>query len=877
MTATLDAPAGLRRPPDRSGDGRSGVWLGRAWRARGGGLPEHWPFTALVVGFPLWWAIGFGPFAVTVFAVPMAWKLRRMRPIQVPKGFGVWLFFLLAVLVSGLMLGRTAPGTLPAPVGGQLLGYLLRVIAYVAAAVLLLFIGNLGEKLLPERLILGSLAVLFGVTVAGGLLGLVAPHFSFTSPVELLLPHSLSSGYLHTLTHPAAAQVQDVLGYSAPRPMAPFEYTNTWGNVIGLLVVWVFAWAGKVRGRRLLATVAVAVAAVPIVLSLNRGLWIGLALAVFVMGVKLLLSGRLFAVVGLTTLVAMGGVAFLVSPLAPVVQARLANGDSNDIRSNLAAAAIRGAQESPDRRLGHQPAGRRELPVDRDRGQPGLRRPVRQRRGRQHRHLLAGPLLRGLPRHRPLHRLLPGRPLVLPGRPDRVRGGGPGDPADVVLVHVRLLLDRLAARAGDDLRRDPVATSAVGPRRHDPGNPGARRPQRRYGVTDERAGYLRELVPLLWPAPATATLGQARHPNADRSYLILPSLAKPRLLVPRRPRRATGGALRGYGEQSSTARRLAVRVASAVLAAGTGDLLLRDRLEIAGRDTVEDHLGRELGRPVRLSLHLGPARANRKPVLQLLDERGRTVGFAKVATTPLAAQLVVAETAALAELAAAGLRLLTPPRVLSAGSWRGLEILVQSTAAGPPAPPPVGRAARRRHGRGGPGRRHPPGVLRRSVRVGAAGPGGRAADGGDPRRAGRRAGRAAGHRADHRLLARRLDPVEHRGRRRHRAGLGLGAVRGRSPGRLRRAALRPAAAGAEQGRRGGRRGGRLGGPGRGTARAGGGAGGTRGSGGGALPHRDPDPVRRGRADPVGQLAAASTEGLLAAARAAAPVTRADVL
>ena len=197
-------------------------------------------------------------------------------------------------------------------------------------------------------------------------------------------------------------------------------------------------------------------------------------------------------------------------------------------------------------------------------------------------------------------------------------------------------------------------------------------------MTDERASYLRELVPLLWPAPATATLGQARHPNADRSYLILPSLARPRLLVPRRPRRATGGALRGYGEQSSTARRLAVRVASAALTAGTGDLLLRDRLEIAGRDTVEDHLGRELGRPVRLSLHLGPARANRKPVLQLLDERGRTVGFAKVATTPLAAQLVVAETAALTALAAAGLRLLTPPNVLSAGSWRGLEILVQS-------------------------------------------------------------------------------------------------------------------------------------------------------------------------------------------------------
>ena len=200
----------------------------------------------------------------------------------------------------------------------------------------------------------------------------------------------------------------------------------------------------------------------------------------------------------------------------------------------------------------------------------------------------------------------------------------------------------------------------------------------RGGTVSERADYLRELVPLLWPAPATATLGGVRHRNADRSYLILPSLADPRLLVPRRPRRGTGRALRSYGEQSSAARRLAVRLGSAVLAAGAGDLVLRDRLEVRGADTIEDHLSSELHRDVVVSLHLGPARANRKPVLQLLDRSGRTVGFAKVATTALAAQLVTAETAALEALAAAGPRHLTVPRVLSAGSWRGLEILVQS-------------------------------------------------------------------------------------------------------------------------------------------------------------------------------------------------------
>jgi hypothetical protein len=195
---------------------------------------------------------------------------------------------------------------------------------------------------------------------------------------------------------------------------------------------------------------------------------------------------------------------------------------------------------------------------------------------------------------------------------------------------------------------------------------------------DERADWLRELVPLLWPAPATVTLGRARQPDAHRSYLILPSLAHPRLLVPRRTRRAASGAVRGYGEQSSTTRRAAVRLAAAALAAGAGDAVVRDRLEVAGRDTIEDHLSRELGRPVLLSLHLGPARANRKPVLQLLDAGCGTVGFAKVATTALAGRLVAGEAETLGMLARAGLTHLTPPRVLSGGSWRGLQVLVQS-------------------------------------------------------------------------------------------------------------------------------------------------------------------------------------------------------
>jgi hypothetical protein len=347
VTAVLDTPAGPRHI--EGGDGRSGLWLTRAFRQRRGARwPDHWPFTALTMGFPLWWAIGFGPAAVTVFAAIMAWKMRRMTPIRVPRGFGLWLMFLLTVLVSGLMLGKTAPNTLPDHATGQVFGYGLRVTSYIASAVVLLYVGNLGERRLPERLILRSLVVLFGVTIAGGLFGMAAPYFQFTAPLAHVLPHGLASNsYVQLLTHPGAAQVQDVLGYSSPRPKAPFEYTNMWGNVTGLLVVWFVAWASRDKLRRIVAVPVLAVAAVPIVFSLNRGLWVGLALAVAVLAVRLLLSGRLFAVVGLTTVALVGLFVFLASPLGTVFQERLQNGHSNSIRENLAAAAYHGAQASP--------------------------------------------------------------------------------------------------------------------------------------------------------------------------------------------------------------------------------------------------------------------------------------------------------------------------------------------------------------------------------------------------------------------------------------------------------------------------------------------------------------------------------------------------
>jgi len=328
---------------------RSGPWLSRALRSRGIRLPTHWPFTALVAFFPIWWALGLGSFAIIGFSLPMLLQLRRARPLRVPRGFAFWLCFLAAVLVSGLMLGRTAPDTLPHGAATQLIAYSLRFLNYVAATVLLLYVMNMRGRGLTDRRIVGCLATFFIVAVAGGLLGLAAPGFNFTSPFEWLLPHHLAeNSYVRVLVHPAAAQNQDVLGFTAARPKAPFEYTNTWGNVIGLLIVWFTVWAVRARGRgRVVAVIVLCIALVPIVNSLNRGLWVGLGLGLLLLAVRLAMSGKLVTVIGLAAAVSTLAVVVLASPLATVVQERLNHGHSNDIRTNLAEAAFKGATESP--------------------------------------------------------------------------------------------------------------------------------------------------------------------------------------------------------------------------------------------------------------------------------------------------------------------------------------------------------------------------------------------------------------------------------------------------------------------------------------------------------------------------------------------------
>jgi hypothetical protein len=186
-------------------------------------------------------------------------------------------------------------------------------------------------------------------------------------------------------------------------------------------------------------------------------------------------------------------------------------------------------------------------------------------------------------------------------------------------------------------------------------------------------------------------------------FILVPDAKRPRLLVPAADRRAAAAAVRRYAEPGSTRLRITLGLLSAALASGLGGLLMRDRVVISrtadadaadtgegtdtgegagkadGRaDTIEHYLRGALGTDLVLSLHVGPARANRKPVLQLLTRDGATTGFAKLGINDLTRTLVRAEHESLLEVSGAGLRHTTVPSVLHHGRWNDLEVLVQS-------------------------------------------------------------------------------------------------------------------------------------------------------------------------------------------------------
>ncbi len=289
-----------------------------------------------------------------ILAAPMALRMiqwvRAGRRLRVPPAFGLWLLFLLCVLVGAVTLGLNAPGTAPSSISHRAFSFANRTLSYAGITVLLLYAGNLTERELSRRRLAWMLGLLALYTTVGGLAAMVAPHFQFSSPLELVLPHSLqTNAFIHAVTHPGLAQLQNVLGGANARPKALFDYTNTWAECLTLLMPWFLVawwWAGEKR-RQLFVVAVAALAGAGILYSLNRGAWIGAGLLVAFLVVRLAgrRPARLMGTVGVA-LVVVAVFAF-ATPVSSLVSGRVTHGASANLRANLDALSVKDALASP--------------------------------------------------------------------------------------------------------------------------------------------------------------------------------------------------------------------------------------------------------------------------------------------------------------------------------------------------------------------------------------------------------------------------------------------------------------------------------------------------------------------------------------------------
>jgi hypothetical protein len=310
---------------------------------------------ALLVLYPLWWALGLADYMPVLLALPMAarmyaWRHSGARRIAFPPGFALWLLFLMCTAVSAIALPVHAPDTITSSVANRALSFGQRGIMYLGITVLLIYAGNLTEKELPRRRLAWMLGLIGVYAIVGGIAAMVAPHFQFSSPLLAVLPHSLRSNYAIASTmHPGLAQSQSIVGAASGRPKAPFDFTNTWGNCLSLVLPWlVAAWCVRASGRQRLIAIALLVLSVgPIVYSLNRAMWIGLGVSMGYFAVRMAARGRLAPLAAMMAGIAVLALALIATPLSTVVTQRLANGQSDQIRGNLSSKAIEDAVASP--------------------------------------------------------------------------------------------------------------------------------------------------------------------------------------------------------------------------------------------------------------------------------------------------------------------------------------------------------------------------------------------------------------------------------------------------------------------------------------------------------------------------------------------------
>lgn len=234
------------------------------------------------------------------------------------------------------------------PSGYPLFAY--RWLLFAGCLTVFVWLVNVSEHKVPTERIVDWLAGLWITLVVLGYLATIFPDLIMASPLGILLGPIGNIEFVARITEWRFSETHQFMGYPVPRPAAPFGSANSWGSAMGLLTPYfIRSWLVDVSAKRRRQGILLGLAGIyPILISVNRGLWLSLIVGACYFAARKALRGRFSALAVLMVGVVIVAVALVVTPAGSLVTDRLDNSDkSNDARSSLYERAWDGAKESP--------------------------------------------------------------------------------------------------------------------------------------------------------------------------------------------------------------------------------------------------------------------------------------------------------------------------------------------------------------------------------------------------------------------------------------------------------------------------------------------------------------------------------------------------
>ena len=300
-------------------------------------LPPGWIVFTLFALYPVFWLLGLAGFVWAMAALPLVIWLLLRRDIERPPTVTLFVLYVVWALFSVVRLDSAT----------RVMTFGLRYGTYVTAACLAYYVYN--ERRVRRSTFIDWVSLLWVYAVVGGYIGLAFPRVRLTTPVGVLLPGRIANDeFVANFTEPRLAQVQNIFGVELPRPSTLFAFTNDWGANVGLLTPFFVAatiYSGD-QVRRRIGIVGLALAIPPMLISVNRGLWISVGAIFAVVAVRSFLAGRTGPLRMLALGIATIAVLIVATPAGELVGGRLSETDANS-RAGIYNEAWQGALDSP--------------------------------------------------------------------------------------------------------------------------------------------------------------------------------------------------------------------------------------------------------------------------------------------------------------------------------------------------------------------------------------------------------------------------------------------------------------------------------------------------------------------------------------------------